>query len=79
VERPAGVAITLAVATGIVAALALLFVHQDPATWQTATSGGSTSDIVTAREAVRALALLVLVVVGGVRLRAQGDSATTSR
>jgi hypothetical protein len=58
---PAAVAQTCAAAVGVVAALVLLFVHEDPASWETATGGGSTSDIVTARESLRSLALLALV------------------
>jgi len=59
--EPGAVALALAGAVGIVAALVLLFVHEDPASWVTATGGGSTSDIVTARESLRSLALLALV------------------
>jgi hypothetical protein len=58
---PAGFVIASAGAVGIVAALALLFAHEDPASWRTAAGGGSTSDIVTLRESLRSLALLALV------------------
>ncbi|HZA79614.1 MAG TPA: hypothetical protein VE623_24825 [Acidimicrobiales bacterium] len=77
--RPAGVAIALASATGIVAALALLFVHQDPANWQTATSSGSTSDIVTTRESSLSLAVVALVLALAPRVGGQDRSATTRR
>ena len=77
--RPAGVAVALASATGIVAALALLFVHQDPANWQTATSSGSTSDIVTTRESSLSLAVVALVLALAPRVGGQDRSATTRR
>lgn len=61
--RPAGVVTAFAAALALVASVVLLFVHQDPATWETATGGGSTSDIVTARESLRSL-LVVASAVG---------------
>jgi hypothetical protein len=60
-----------------VTALALLFVHEDPASWQTATGGGSTSDIVTARESLRSLALLALVLRLALRRRVHASSVAT--
>jgi hypothetical protein len=62
--RPAGVVTAFVAVLALVASVVLLFVHQDPATWETATGGGSTSDIVTTRESLRSL----LVVTGAVGL-----------
>jgi hypothetical protein len=52
-------------------------VHEDPASWQTATGGGSTSDIVTARESLRSLALLALVLRLALRRRVHASSVAT--
>ena len=62
--RPAGEVTAFAAVLLLVASVVLLFVHQDPATWETATGGGSTSDIVTTSESLRSL----LVVTGAVGL-----------
>jgi hypothetical protein len=64
--QPAGVVTAFAAVPTLVAAVVLLFVHQDPATWETATGGGSTSDVVTAWESLRSL----LLVAGAVGLAA---------
>jgi hypothetical protein len=49
------------IAAGLLAALALLFVHQDPATWSTPDGSAGASDIITTFEAQRTLGIVALV------------------
>jgi len=49
------------IAAGLMAALALLFVHQDPTTWTTPNGSGGASDIITTFEAQRTLGLVALI------------------
>ncbi len=55
--------IPAALAVGLVASFALIVFHQDPASWSTATGGGSSSNIVTATEASIGLAVTIAVLV----------------
>ncbi|HEV7759101.1 MAG TPA: hypothetical protein VGO78_08935 [Acidimicrobiales bacterium] len=49
----------------LVGAAVALFVSEDPASWTTATGGGSTSDVITDREALLSLACTMLALVAG--------------
>jgi hypothetical protein len=49
----------------LVGAAVVLFVSEDPASWTTATGGGSTSDVITDREALLSLACTTLALVAG--------------
>ena len=49
----------------LLGAAVALFVSEDPASWTTATGGGSTSDVITDREALLSLACTVLALVTG--------------
>jgi hypothetical protein len=64
----AGFAAGAVAALGTVAALVVLLVHPDPASWYTATGGGSTSDVITTTEAVASLAVLAGAVVTSVAM-----------
>jgi hypothetical protein len=54
----------------LVAAGVALFVHQDPRSYVTATAEGSTSDVITAAEALVSLGLVATAIVGGWTLAA---------
>lgn len=56
---------TFAVVVLLFAAVASLFVHQDPRSYSTPTGGGSTSDVVTVIEAAAALGLIALALAAG--------------
>lgn len=49
----------------LVAAVAVLFLHEDPRTYSTARSSGSTSDVITYAESLPSLALSAAAVAGG--------------
>ena len=49
----------------LVAAVAVLFLHEDPRSYRTGTGGGSTSDVITYAESVPSLTLSVAAVAAG--------------
>jgi hypothetical protein len=53
------------VVTLLLGAAVALFISDDPASWTTATGGGSTSDVITNREALLSLACTMLALVTG--------------
>lgn len=65
-----------AVVALLIAAVVVLFVHQDPRSYTTPTGGGSTSDVITAAEAAVSLVLTTASVVSGWCLAAPGRSAS---
>jgi hypothetical protein len=68
-------ALTLCVvALLLIAAVVVLFVHQDPREYTTATGGGSTSDVITVAEATISFALSAGGVAAGWRLAAPGGA-----
>ena len=72
-----GTAVTLwVVALLLIAAVGALLVHQDPREYATATSSGSTSDIITTAEALISLALTSASLVAGWLLSAPASPRT---
>jgi hypothetical protein len=57
--------VALAVAVALVAGAVALFLTEDPASWTTPTGGGSTSDVISTREAVLSLALTLAGLAAG--------------
>lgn len=78
---PAGIVVALVAVLQMAAAVAL-FLNDDPASWTTATGGGSTSDVITNGEGVLSLAAIAgALVVGWVlgRPRPLGAASTPAR
>ena len=71
---PVGTAVgtTLAVLIKLVAAVVVLFVHEDPRSWSTATGGGSTSDVITFAESLPSLLLTAAAIGAGWALASRG-------
>jgi hypothetical protein len=63
VVHPAAVAPLVVIL--LLGAAVALFISDDPASWTTATGGGSTSDVITNREALLSLACTMLALVTG--------------
>ena len=66
-QSPVGttVGVLAAVLTLLVAAVVVLFVHQDPRSYVTANGGGSTSDVITFAESIPSLALTASAIAAG--------------
>lgn len=62
----------------LLGAVIALFISEDPASWTTPTGGGSTSDVITNREALLSLASLALALTAGWTLAPPRPEARTS-
>ncbi|MGI8776186.1 MAG: hypothetical protein ACR2LJ_02080 [Acidimicrobiales bacterium] len=70
--------VILAVFVGLAAAVLVLFAHQDPRSYTTATGGGSSSDVITFAESLPSLVLTGTAMAAGWALAAPRRRATGS-